>query len=167
MKKYIIAALILFLALGFIMSGVLKKDGSNMILRVAFPYNRPATAYEPTKIHLAPEYIFLENVFSPLVELSKENGTPIAGVAKSFEWKDGELHLTLRDNFKTVDGIEITAKDVEFSLKRLLLLSENTHGNFKGLICPNESLESIEDHCSGIATEGNTVILKSNGEKAF
>ncbi|USN48523.1 MAG: hypothetical protein H6626_05370 [Pseudobdellovibrionaceae bacterium] len=168
LKKYVLLAVPMVL-LGmtiFWLTSNKKRDG-NMTLRVAFPYNRPVSAYEPTKIHLAPEYIFLENVYSPLVELSKENGTPIAGVAQSFEWKDGELHLQIRENLQTVDGIKITAQDVEFSLKRLLILSENTHGNFKDLICPVETLESIESACSGISVDGNTVILKSNGEKAF
>ncbi|MEK6625285.1 MAG: hypothetical protein AABY86_09970 [Bdellovibrionota bacterium] len=48
-----------------------------MKLKVAFPYDRPVNQYEPTKIHFAPEYIFLENVFSPLIELSTSNGQPI------------------------------------------------------------------------------------------
>ena len=38
------------------------KEKTNMKLRVAFPYNKTVDAYEPTKIHLAPEYIFLENM---------------------------------------------------------------------------------------------------------
>jgi ABC-type transport system substrate-binding protein len=143
------------------------KENSNMKLRVAFPYDKPVDAYEPTKIHLAPEYIFLENIYSPLIELSKDNGTPVAGLAESFKWIDGELHLKIRKTAKTIDGKSITAKDVEFSLKRLLVLSENTHGNFKDLICPNEALENIESNCSGISVEDNTVILKPNGEKAF
>ena len=54
-----------------------QKDSDNMKLKVAFPYDRPVNQYEPTKIHFAPEYIFLENVFSPLIELSTSNGQPI------------------------------------------------------------------------------------------
>lgn len=144
-----------------------NSEKMNMRLRVAFPYNKPVEAYEPTKIHLAPEYIFLENIYSPLIELSKDNGTPVAGLAESFEWKNGELHLKVRKNIKTIDGYEISAEDVVFSLKRLLVLSENTHGNFKDLICPDESLETIESECSGISVQDNTVVLKPNGEKAF
>lgn len=167
MKKInltVLAALLIGLSTVFYLS---NKENSNMKLRVAFPYNKSVDAYEPTKIHLAPEYIFLENIYSPLIELSKDNGTPVAGLAESFKWINGELHLKIRESAKTIDNKPITAKDVEFSLKRLLVLSENTHGNFKDLICPNETLENIESNCSGISVEGNTVILKPNGEKAF
>lgn len=168
MKKSIILALTLVLIpLALWFYNFKQSVEGPMKLRIAFPYNRPISAYEPTQIHLAPEYIFLENTFSPLVELSKENGSPIAGVAESFEWKNGKLYLKIRDNLQTVDGLKITAKDVVFSLKRLLILSENTHGNFKDLICPNETLESVESSCSGIHFEENTVVLESNGEKAF
>lgn len=168
MKKrisFVITAIIIVGASVFFYKN--NKEKTNMKLRVAFPYNKTVDAYEPTKIHLAPEYIFLENIYSPLIELSKDNGTPVAGLAESFKWKEGELHLKIRESAQTIDGKQITADDVVFSLKRLLVLSENTHGNFKDLICPNESLETIESDCSGISVEGNTVILKPNGEKAF
>ena len=167
MKKINIIVLVaLFMGLGTVLY-LSDKENSNMKLRVAFPYNNPVDAYEPTKIHLAPEYIFLENIYSPLIELSKDNGTPVAGLAESFKWINGDLHLKIRETAKTIDGKAITAKDVEFSLKRLLVLSENTHGNFKDLICPNETLKNIESDCAGISVKENTVILKPNGEKAF
>src|SRR5690606_8058931 len=109
-----------------------KKD-DNMKLRVAFPYNKPATHYEPTRIHFGPEYIFLENIYSPLVELSNKNGQPVGGVAEKFQWDEttNEYYLHIRKNLKTIDGYQITAEDAEFSLKRLLITSSNTHGNFK------------------------------------
>ena len=134
-----------------------------MTLRVAFPYKKPISFYEPTRIHLAPEYILLENIYSPLIELSKENGAPLASIAESFQWKDGKLYLAIRNGLKTIDGHSITAEDVVFSLKRLLVLSENTHGNFKDIICPGETLQTIKTDCHGISFEGNTVIISPPG----
>ena len=90
MKKrisFVITAIIIVGASVFFYKN--NKEKTNMKLRVAFPYNKTVDAYEPTKIHLAPEYIFLENIYSPLIELSKDNGTPVAGLAESFEWKEG------------------------------------------------------------------------------
>ena len=51
-------------------SMTLKTHRKNLTLRIAFPYAKPARAYEPARIELAPEYIFLENIYSPLVEMS-------------------------------------------------------------------------------------------------
>lgn len=136
-------------------------------IKVAFPYNRPAKFYEPTRIHLAPEYIFLENTYSPLVEVSPKDASLLPGVAESWRW-DGEiLALKIRDNLKTVDGISITAKDAEFSLKRVLVRTGNTHGNFQSLVCGAAQIKTVNDDCEGLWTEGNTLFIKVMGKSAF
>ncbi len=137
-----------------------KSENAKATLKVAFPYAKSATEYEPARIHLGPEYIFLENVFSPLVEMNSR-GEIVSGVADSFYWKENDLHLVIRDNLKTVDGLSITAKDAEFSLKRLLLIPENTHGDFRELICGATKFRSLSDSCSGISVVGNELVLKT------
>ena len=144
-----------------------KMNGTNDTLKVAFPYKKKVTEYEPTKIHWAQEYIFLENIFSPLVELSKNNGDPISAVAKSFLWVNNELHFEIRDGLYTIDGYKITAKDAEFSLKRLLILSKNTHGNLKDLICEGKVPNSVFDTCAGIEVDKNKLILKPRQKTSF
>ncbi|MCB0370218.1 MAG: hypothetical protein KDD45_12540, partial [Bdellovibrionales bacterium] len=64
------------------LSGVflMNNDTKNKTLRVAFPSQRKATEYEPTRIHLGFEYIFLENLFSTLVEMDSK-GSIQAGIA--------------------------------------------------------------------------------------
>jgi hypothetical protein len=145
----------------------MEKYQDSKVLRVAFPYKKDIQFYEPTRIHLAPEYIFLENIYSPLVELNKKDGIPEAGLAEEFSWKEDELHLKIRDNLQTIDGIKITAEDALFSLKRLLIISDNTHGNFKDIMCPDSKLESIDAPCAGMRVENNTLILKPKGKKTF
>lgn len=147
-----------------------KKDEKLMKLRVAFPYSQPVNEYEPTKIHFAPEYIFLENIYSPLIEVSNANGNPVAGIAEKFQWdeKTNGFFLHLRKDLKTVDGRKITAYDAEFSLKRLLLIASNTHGNFKDLICPHSEIKNIESDCDGIEVKDEyTLVLKPGEKKAF
>jgi hypothetical protein len=131
------------------------------VLRIAFPYSKPATAYEPAKIHLAPEYVFLENIFSPLVEMNPQTGQVESGVAERYYWAGTELHLVIRSNLKTVDGNVITAADAEFSLKRLLSMPGNTHGEFQQLICGSQPGQSVEEHCDGIRVQGQELILKT------
>jgi len=147
-----------------------KKDEKTMKLKVAFPYSQPVEEYEPTKIHFAPEYIFLENIYSPLIEVSNANGNPVAGVAEKFQWDENtnEFFLHLREDLRTVDGRKITAYDAEFSLKRLLLIASNTHGNFKDLICPHSEIKDIESGCDGIEVRDEyTLILRPGEKKAF
>ena len=139
----------------------LKAQARTDVLRVAFPYSKSATEYEPALIHLAPEYIFLENVFSPLVELSPENGHVDPGVAESYKWDGLELHLVIRRSLKTVSGVPLTAADAAFSLKRLLTMPGNTHGDFRALLCGQTTLKTVSDDCDGIRVSGDELILKT------
>ena len=162
-----VATIILLIAIAMIWSR--KEPGGNMStnIRVAFPYNKPARFYEPTRIHLAPEYIFLENAYSPLVEVSPKDGSLRPGVAESWLWDGDKIRLKIRKNLKTIDGYEITAKDAEYSLKRVLVRTGNTHGNFQSLVCGSTELKSPDDYCEGISAEGDELVLKVKGKSAF
>ena len=144
----------------------MRNTHKDKTLRVAFPVKLKATAYEPTNINLDYEYIFLENVFSPLVEISKD-GSVEPGVAEKVDWVGDELKLTVRKNLKTISGVPITPSDVVFSLKRLLVLSGNTHGNFKDIVCPGVELKTVEDPCPGIRQDNEHVFLNAKGRKSF
>ena len=76
-----------------------------------------------------------------------------------FYWRDQKFYLVIRDDLKTVDGYPITAEDVMLSFKRLMILSQNTHGDFKSLVCPETELKSVFDDCPRMEIEGNTLIL--------
>lgn len=71
----------------------MNTKNHNRTLRVAFPSQLKATDYEPTNIGLDYEYIFLENVFSPVVEIMAD-GSIEPGVAEKFDWVQDELKLT-------------------------------------------------------------------------
>ena len=166
--KWIIFGILLTIIFGA--NFIFKRNDMNQnsnTLRVAFPGRKNTNEYEPTKIYTANEYILLENIYSPLVELSDNKGTPVSSIAENFKWEGNELHFKIRDNLETIDGYNITAKDAAFSLKRLLILSGNTHGNFKDLVCWDNNLKSPEEECPGIGVKENTLILKTKKKNAF
>jgi hypothetical protein len=140
----------------------------NKILRVAFPRHNSSSYYDPVKIHFASEYIFLENTFSPLVEYSVD-GQLVSGVAEKFYWKGTDAYFEIRSDLKTIDGKKIDAYDVELSLKRLLILGGNTHGDLKSLICPNDKITKLTDTCSNIEVKdnGKTLVIKFSEIKPF
>lgn len=164
LKTFVLtASALVTLAVG----GVIKmKNRVDRTLRVAFPVALPATAYEPTSIGLGYQYIFLENIYSTLIEIAAD-GSIGSGVAEKADWIDEELRLKIREGLRTQSGNTITADDVVFSLKRLLVLSGNTHGNFKDIVCPGIDLNSVEDPCAGIRREGSFVFLNARGKKSF
>ncbi len=149
------------------MSFLISKNTNDQgaVLRVAFPSVRPITSYEPTNIHIAYEYILLENLYSPLVEIDPKGGQVLPAVAESFQWEGSEIHFKIRSGLRTASGASVTAADVMFSLKRVIVLSQNTHGNFQDLICPGENLKSVDEHCAGLELRGDTVVLKPGTQK--
>ena len=68
MKKswgFIAIILVAGLTVGVAKSSIFSSKNADVgVLRVAFPYAQPAKAYEPTKIYLGPQYIFLQNTKS-------------------------------------------------------------------------------------------------------
>ncbi len=137
------------------------------VLEIAFPSDKAAEAYDPARIIFAHEYIFLEGIYSPLIIFSDANGAPYSAVARKFYWKGNELHFVIRQDMKTIDGHLITAEDVLLSVKRLLILSQNTHGDFKSLVCPNTELKKLSDDCPGMLVEGHTFILRPTMKRFF
>lgn len=135
-------------------------------MRVAFPYDKDPSHYDPSRITLGPEYIFLENIYSPLVEMDV-HGALVSGVASNFEWVDNDAVFTIREDLKTADGITITARDAYLSLKRLLVLSGNTHGNFQDLVCRGTKLNSLNDKCEGLRFEGNKLFVTPERKSPF
>jgi hypothetical protein len=136
-------------------------------IRIAFPSFDSVDKYEPTSIRYAHEYLLLENLYSPLVELEPKTGAVVAGIAESYEWKGEALEFKIRKNLVTHSGKTIGAEDVVFSLKRLIVLSGNTHGNFRDLVCPGQTLKSVSDACAGIESRDGKVILRAGARKAF
>ncbi len=138
------------------------------ILKISFPYNKSASSYDPMKIYLSPEYTFLENIYSPLVEYSP-NGELVSAIAESFNWIGTEAHFKIRPGLKTIDGRDINAKDVEATFKRIMILKGNTHGNLKEMLCPTLQLKRITDPCPQIVSSENglTLTLKFSEKKVF
>ena len=144
-----------------------QEQMNKSILKVGFPSEHKVSFYEPTNIYVADEYIFLEAIYSTLVNLSDKKGSPEPSIAKDFYWVGSELHLNIRDDLSTVDGHKVGIDDVIFSLKRILVLSQNTHGDFKNIICPNLEIKNVGDLCDGIRKLGNTLILKPAVKQDF
>lgn len=143
-----------------------KGVNPQSMFRINFPSNKPITSYDPAHIQLAPDYILCENLFSTLVEFDP-NGRLVGGIAEKFEWQGNNLVFKIRNHLKTIGGKKISAKDVVFSFKRLLILDSTTHGNLKSLLCQNQKIQSIEDHCPGIIERQDEVIFTLDRHKTF
>ncbi|MGE3682433.1 MAG: hypothetical protein AB7G93_11970 [Bdellovibrionales bacterium] len=127
-------------------------------VRTAFPRRESPLNYDPANIQLAYEYIFLETIYSSLVEYDSE-GNIKPGVAERFWWDEGRLNFQIKSGLETADGYEISAEDVIFSLKRVMILGGNTHGNLVDLLCGDIPLRHVDDRCIGLFAKGSIVTL--------
>ena len=147
-RESIALSLLVFISL-FCGCGLMDSDMKTKKLRVAFKYDKPASYYDPVNISFAPEYDFLENIYSTLVEYSPASEL-VGSAAESFEWVGNKARFKMRAGLCTVGGTAIDADDVEISFKRLFILGGNTHGDLKEVVCPNAELRSLSDSCPGM-----------------
>ncbi len=108
---------------------------------------------DPAKIVIVEEYNLVWAIYSPLLEYNNE-GQIVGALAERFYWEDNDLVFELRPNHLSSKGDVIDARDVELSLKRILVLGSNTHGNLKQVLCGQNDLESLTSPCPGIEVIG-------------
>ncbi|MDP2858304.1 MAG: glutathione ABC transporter substrate-binding protein [Bacillota bacterium] len=76
---------------------------------------------DPHKSNDGPSIINWKQMYDTLVKLDTENRTAIPSLATKWEQPDGKtIKFTLRKDVKFHDGTALTAKDVVFSISRLL-----------------------------------------------
>lgn len=118
------------------------KKSNNMSLRIGYEFNQPTRILDPAKIVDIYQSNLIENLFSRIVEFDS-NGDLVCVLCKKF-WIEGNyIYFQFHDNLKTVDGYLISAQDAEFSLRRLIRLNTNTHGNIETFIDLNDKFSIL------------------------
>ena len=142
-----------------------SSDKGQDVLRVAFPATK-GFEFDPARILLDTQYMLLENLYSPLVDTDAKGGV-VPGLANRITWDGSKVRLRLRSDVRTASGKAITVDDAFFSLKRLMVLAGNTHGNFKEIVCPHAKMKSIADDCEGLRTDGDEIVIEAGKRKDF
>jgi hypothetical protein len=145
-----------------------RNSMTDMTIKMPFPAKPGLCDYDPAKIHFSQEYNFLVNIYSPLLEYSVD-GKLVSAVAEKFEWIGTDAHFTIRPDLRTIDGTPITVEDVEASFKRLFVLSSNTHGDLKDMVCQGKELKKLSDLCPGMSVlpEQRKLVLHFPVRKIF
>lgn len=133
-------------------------------LRVAFPRDKEIYYYDPANIRYLSQYILTENLFSTLVYYNI-HGELVSGLAEKFYWEGNEAYFKIRNDLKTIDGREITARDVETTFKRLAILGTNTHGNIKNILCGDKQINKLSDNCPNLRLKNDYLISISFKKK--
>lgn len=136
-----------------------EKTSAPTTIKVSYPASTELSLFDPARVQLAQHYFILENLYSTLI------GRDLSGalqpeLASNFGWEGDEIFFEIPPSLKASDGLPITAEDVVYSFKRLIILGTSTHGDLSKIICDATPLTNINDQCSGLRQTGNKVYLR-------
>lgn len=97
-------------------------------LKIGYAYFKSESELDPANIQTIYQSNLIENIYSRIIEYDND-GQIICSLCDKF-WMDGKvLNIQFSNNIITKSGDIIGAEDAYISLKRLLDLNSNTHGN--------------------------------------
>ena len=127
---------------------VQDTDLENSTIVTAF--NNINALPDPAQIFSTSEWYFLNHVSSALAAYNHEEGRFNPLLADSWSIKEKGVSFHLAETAKFNDGTPITSKDVEYSLKRLILKKTSTHFPVWDQLQGCRNLKSIHEACAGI-----------------
>jgi hypothetical protein len=167
--------IVLLVAMGALLSAfshfAIKSRGeelqSNPILRMPTFISNIQDTLKPEAIDKVEEYTLLNVLFSPLV-LFDNSGRIEANLATRFYWEDQTtLVFSFDRHLTTKDGYEIGAMDALISLKRMILLNRNMHGNLRDRIEIPDTFRSLGDPLENIFVRDGKLYIKTKKKDFF
>ncbi|MGI9253544.1 MAG: peptide ABC transporter substrate-binding protein [Thermomicrobiales bacterium] len=115
----------------------------------------------------------IQNLFEGLVTIDQQDGSLQMGLAESMEANEDESEFTfvLRDGLTWSDGTPLTAKDFEYSWKRVL--DPETKSEYTSAMYPLKNAQAIDkgemtlDNLGVKATDDKTLVVTLEGPTPF
>jgi peptide/nickel transport system substrate-binding protein len=146
-RKWLIAIALVVIVLVaasayYVSSILLNVSPSKTIVYSIADRATPSTA-DPALVSALMETGVAQNMYDPLIFADQDNlGKPKAWVATSWEVSTSGLNWTfhLRQGIKFHNGMELTARDVVFSLDRMMAIGKGQTSMWKGFIFPGDTI---------------------------
>ena len=106
---------------------------------------------DPAGIVTTSEWYFLNHVSSALVMYNHQEGRFNPLLAEKWAIQGNTITFFLSDSAKFSDGSALTAKDVAYTIKRLILKRTSTHFPVWDQLTDCSSLKAIDENCPGIS----------------
>ncbi|MBP9682937.1 MAG: hypothetical protein KBD76_16170 [Bacteriovorax sp.] len=136
------------------------KNGSVKLI----VYALPSKELDPINIEFSDDAEFLIGLYSTLITYD-ETGKIVTQLAQDYSIDKNLLKVNIKRDIKTIDGYEITAEDVAFSFKRLLVMNKNTHGKLDYFLKCENKYQKPSEEFDCLKVENNTVIFKLKNEQ--
>lgn len=116
---------------------------------------------EPTHVVSTGDWYYLDHVSSGMTGYDNERKIFAPVYAESWEVKSDGTHVfKIKKDLKFHDGTPLTVKDIEWSIKRHLILRTSTHFPLWDYLIGCENVKTLNDICDGIKTSENEIIIK-------
>jgi len=135
------------------------KRNYDMDVRVGVVLDEKINTVDPALVKNLSQAFIVRNLYTPLLDYD-EDAQIVSGLAESFVWDKNKLILSFGKRAFTGSGHLVGAEDALISLKRLMILGKNTHGNIAEFVCKSKTLKNINETCDGLYTQSGKLILE-------
>lgn len=94
---------------------------------------------DPAKIEYADQAVIVRHLYSTLF-IYDLNSQLVLNAATDFSIENNILKIEMKPKIKLINGRFLNAKDAEYSFKRLIALSSNTHGDLNTFLVDGNTL---------------------------
>ena len=112
----------------------------NKILRASITTAVDINENDPAKIEYADQAVIIRHLYSTLF-IYDLNGQLVLNAASDFSINKDILKIEMKPKIKLPNGRFLDAKDAEYSFKRLIYLSSNTHGDLNTFLVDGNTLK--------------------------
>jgi MarR-like DNA-binding transcriptional regulator SgrR of sgrS sRNA len=154
----IIGGAILAVTVGLLLFFQLKQKVDMQPKVIVTAFSRVKSLPDPANIFTTSEWYFLNHVSSALVSFNHREGRFNPLLANDWVILNNIITFHLAPNASFSDGSPILSKDVEYSIKRLILKRSSTHFPIWEQLSGCGNLQVLDDICSGIKTPDDRTI---------
>lgn len=109
----------------------------NENIKIGYEFFEKTSTLDPARIEDIFQSNLIENLFSRIVEFDTNNNL-VCVLCEKFWVEDRKLYIKFKNKLTSSSGEKIGARDALETLKRLLALNTNTHGNLNLFIDVND-----------------------------
>lgn len=131
-----------------------KTDSMTILMPGKMDYR----AVDSSHVRTTGEANVLRNIYSRLVV--RDGNGDIVPQAATWKWDGDKLRFSLRKDFKTSKGVQVTAEDALLSLKRLIVLGKNTQGDLTNYVGTEGALKSVNEPCDGLFVDNGDLVFQ-------
>ena len=160
LRRFTLAVCLISISFGIFWLFILpRRSKQTETLRIPYAYTPGATHFEPREIQWSYEYDIVNNLFGKLLRRDKNNEISV-DLPERMQVGDKTATFYFGSKTRTSKGDLITAKDAEYSIKRLFMHKIQKFSWVRKAVCADKDLTSVDDFVKALRLPGELSNLK-------